>query len=100
MPNVDTTGEDTTGERELLAVRWAVRKFKCYLYGVSFDVFTDHRPLAHSKTSRNTSERMHKWIMELEEFNPTYYYRPGKYNVLADVLSRAYEEEHVIGMCR
>lgn len=81
----------STSERELLAVKWAVRKFDCYLYGTPFDVFTDHRPLVHLKTSRNPSNRMLKWILELEEYDITYHYRPGKHNVPADVLSRASE---------
>ena len=86
----------TTGERELLAVKWAVRKFKCYVYGVSFDVFTDHKPLVHVRTSRNPSNRMIKWILELEEFNATYHFRPGKFNIPADALSRVYEEEETL----
>ncbi len=81
----------TTGERELLAVKWAVRKFRCYLYGVCFDVYTDHKPLCHIKTSQNPSDRMLKWILELEEYNASYFYRPGKLNVQADILSRIAE---------
>ena len=27
----------TTGERELLAVRWAIYRFRCYLYDTEFD---------------------------------------------------------------
>lgn len=43
----------TTGERELLAIRWAVRKLKCYLYGVEFEVHPDHKQIVHIKTSKN-----------------------------------------------
>jgi len=68
----------TTGERELLAVRWAIKKFRCYLYGTKFEVYTDHKPLTHMKTSKNPSDRMLKWILELEEYNITFYYRPGQ----------------------
>ena len=81
-----------TTERELLAVKWAVKKFRCYLHGQEFDVFTDHKPLCHVKTSKGASERMLKWILELEEQAITYHYRPGKYNIQADFLSRLYEE--------
>ena len=81
----------STIERELLAVKWAVKKFRCYLYANEFDVFTDHKPLCHTKTAKNLSERMMKWILELEEYQIMFYYRPGKLNVVADVLSRISE---------
>ena len=32
-----------------------------------------------------------KWILELEEYQIMFYYRPGKLNVVADVLSRVSE---------
>ena len=43
------------------------------------------------KTSKNPSERMLKWILELDKYNITFNYRPGKFNFPADVLSRAYK---------
>ena len=62
------------------------------LSGVAFYVFTDHKPLTHMKTCQNPSDRMLKWILELEEYDATYFYRPGKLNVEADVLSRVAEK--------
>ena len=32
-------------EREALAVRWAYQKFCLHLYGIEFELGTDHRPL-------------------------------------------------------
>jgi hypothetical protein len=89
---LDAEKNYSASERELLAIKWAVRKFRCYLYGVAFEVFTDHKPLTHMKTCQNPSDRMLKWILELEEYNATYFYRPGKLNVEADVLSRVAEK--------
>ena len=76
----------------MLAIKWAVKKFKCYIYGVEFEVHTDHKPIIHIKTSKKPSERMLKWILELEEYNIQYFYRPGKFNVPADILSRLDEK--------
>ena len=35
---------------------------------------------------------MLKWIMELEEYDITYHYRPGSENIQDDVLSRIHEK--------
>ena len=90
---IDAEKNYTTGERELLAIKWAVKKFRCYLFGNKFEVYTDHKPITHAKNSKNPSDRMLKWILELEEYNITYYYRPGKLNVPADIMSRIDEPD-------
>ena len=34
-------------QKELLAIVWAVKHFRCYLYGRHFCIITDHRPLTY-----------------------------------------------------
>lgn len=34
-----------TIEKELLAIVWATRVFKCYLYGREFTIYSDRKPL-------------------------------------------------------
>jgi hypothetical protein len=45
----------STIERELLAIMFAVKKFRQYLVGVEFDLITDHKPLVYVRDITNKS---------------------------------------------
>ncbi|KAK7915620.1 hypothetical protein WMY93_011381 [Mugilogobius chulae] len=65
---------------ELLALKWAVTdKFKDYLYGAEFIVFTDNNPLVHLDTARLGAVEQ-RWVAQLANFNYTLKYRPGTQN--------------------
>lgn len=73
---------------ELLALKWAVtEKFKDYLYGAEFIVFTDNNPLVHLDTARLGAVEQ-RWVAQLANFKYTVKYRPGTQNRNADALSR------------
>lgn len=73
---------------ELLGLKWAVtEKFKDYLYGAEFTVFTDNNPLVHLDTARLGAVEQ-RWVAQLANFNYTVKYRPGTQNRNADALSR------------
>lgn len=73
---------------ELLALKWAVtEKFKDYLYGAEFTVFTDNNPLVHLETARLGAVEQ-RWVAQLANFKYTIKYRPGTQNRNADALSR------------
>lgn len=76
----------STTEKELLAIVWAVKYFRPYLYGRKFKLFTDHQPLTYSLT--NTNNKLVRWKLALEEFDYEIIYKPGKQNIVADALSR------------
>ncbi len=81
----------STIHREALAIIWAVRKFREYIYGRKFVIRTDHKPLvfiASSKTSKCA-----RWSLELSEYDYTVEYVKGSDNVPSDVLSRAPVED-------
>lgn len=73
---------------ELLALKWAVtEKFKDYLWGAVFTVFTDNNPLVHLQTAKLGAVEQ-RWAAQLANYHYDLKYRPGRENVNADVLSR------------
>ena len=80
-----------TWDRELAALRWGVATFRCFITGVPFIIFTDHRPLTYLYTMSSTNSRLARTLEELAEFDFVIHYRPGKYNQAADFLSRMSE---------
>ncbi|KAL7869670.1 hypothetical protein AOLI_G00136580 [Acnodon oligacanthus] len=73
---------------ELLALKWAVSgKFKDYLYGTEFTVFTDNNPLLHLNMARLGAVEQ-RWVSRMANFKYTVKYRPGTQNRNADALSR------------
>lgn len=81
----------STTEKEFLAMYWAVKHFRPYLYGRKFKLVTDHQPLTYSLT--NTNRRILRGKLDLEEFDYELIYKPGKSNTVADALSRIRPDE-------
>lgn len=73
---------------ELLALKWAVTdKFREYLLGNNFIVYTDNNPLSYLNTAKLGAVEQ-RWVSELGAFNFEIKYRPGTANRNADALSR------------
>jgi len=81
----------SVGEREALAIVWAVNKFHRYLYGQHFILESDHRPLEYLQTSHSKNPRIMRWSLSLQAYNYTVRYIKGSDNVIADYLSRSME---------
>lgn len=75
-------------EKELLAIDWATRHFRPYLFGRKFTLYTDHQPLTYALNLKTPNSKIVKWRLRLSEFNFKIEYKPGKQNVVADALSR------------
>lgn len=73
---------------KLLALKWAVTdKFKDFLWGTQFTVFTDNNPLVHLQSAKLGAVEQ-CWVAQLANYHFDVKYRPGKENANADVLSR------------
>ena len=76
-------------DKELLAMRYALVKFRVYLLGEEqFAIYTDHASLRTAIKTPHLSQRMARWLSFFAEYNFVVYYKPGKTNILADALSR------------
>ena len=78
----------TTTEKELLAVVFALDKFRSYLVGSPVVVYTDHSALKYLLTKPDAKARLIRWILLLQEFHLVIKDKKGVENVVADHLSR------------
>ena len=81
----------STIERELVAIRWGVKTFRPFIFGVPFILYTDHKPLLYLHNMSHENSRLMRTITELAEYDFTIKYRPGKENAAADTMSRIVE---------
>ena len=77
-----------TLEKELLAIVWATKYFRPYLYGNKFTIQTDHQPLQWLHNLKDPNNRVLRWKIRLSEYDYKIEYLNGKANVVADALSR------------
>ena len=75
-------------DKELTAVFKAVTHFEWLLFGRSFVLKVDHKPLLFMFNKTATTEKRRRQIEYLSTFDMKIEYLPGKDNVAADALSR------------
>jgi len=78
----------STTEKELLAIVWAVKHFRPYVYGTKFKVVTDHKPLIWLFSVNDPGSRLIRWRLKLEEYDYEIIHKAGRANANADALSR------------
>ena len=75
-------------EKELLAVVFAIDKFRSYLVGAKVITYTDHAALKYLLTKKDAKPQLIRWILLLQEFDLEIKYKKGIENSIADHLSR------------
>ncbi|GBG62830.1 hypothetical protein CBR_g32412 [Chara braunii] len=78
----------STYERELYALRQALDHWKHYLLGRHFKVYSDHETLRWLKTQAKMTPKLTRWAAEIDQYDFELKPVKGKYNVVADALSR------------
>jgi len=78
----------TASESEMLALVWATKFFRCYLFGRKFLAQTDHSALTYLRNFSDQNQRLMRWSMKLSELHFTVEHRAGKKISHVDALSR------------
>ena len=59
----------TTIEKELLAVVYALEKFRTYILGNKIVIYIDHAALKYLLSKKEAKPRLIRWVLLLQEFN-------------------------------
>ena len=80
-------------EKELLGLVFACEKFHEYVYGATVIGETDHKPLVslHKKNLCDLTPRLQRMMLRLRSYDLKLEFKPGKYLIVADTLSRAFD---------
>lgn len=78
----------STIQKELLSIYLNIEAFRNYLYGRTFIVLCDHRPLVHLYNLKDPNPRLVRIRVELSDYQFRVIHIPGNRNSVADALSR------------
>jgi len=78
----------TTIEREGLAMVYALQKYRHYILGGHFRMYTDHSDLRYMVNKPVLGVRICRWLLLFQEYDFEVIVKPGKLNAGPDHLSR------------
>ncbi|CEG37676.1 retrotransposable element tf2 kda protein type 1 [Plasmopara halstedii] len=84
----DTERRWPARDQELYAIKLCIAKWRLYLHGTKFVVFTDNSACKWLKSRPQVSGRLARWLDFFAEYDFELIHRPGKENVVADALLR------------
>ena len=74
-------------ELEMLAIVYALRRFRIYLYGIKFKIITDCDSLTLALKKNDINPRISRWVLELQNFDYKTEHRSGTRMTHVDGLS-------------
>ena len=74
--------------REMYSITESVKKWRQYLLGNHFKIFTDQKSLNTLLSQTIQTPEQQKWTAKLQGYDFEILYKPGKQNIVADALSR------------
>ncbi|KAF1313198.1 Retrotransposon nucleocapsid protein, partial [Globisporangium splendens] len=77
-----------THEKELFAIKMGLEKWRHYLYGRKFDIYTDNSACSWLLKHPKVSAKLARYLTFFAQFTFTIHHVNGKLNVVADALSR------------
>ena len=83
-----TQGRWSVIEKEAFAIHYALQKLDHYLHNAQFIIRTDHKPLKYLLDAPMENKKIQLWALSMAGYNCKIEYIPGKFNCVADLLSR------------
>ena len=74
-------------KKKILAIVYALEKFRSYLVGSKVIVYTDHATIKYLLNKADSKPYLIRWILLLQEFDLVIRDKKGFENVVADHLS-------------
>jgi hypothetical protein len=71
----------------------ALKTFEHFLDGQEFSIETNNRALTWLNSMRDVNSKFMRWVLKIQDFSATISHCPGRFNIVADNLSRINVEE-------
>jgi hypothetical protein len=78
----------SVAEQELSAIVYGLEKFRVYVYGHKIYLNTDNKALTFLNRCALTSNRIARWVLQIQDYDIEIKHISGSKNFLADTISR------------